>query len=51
VAGDLRYLPRYLSEFSYRFNRRIDLTALVPCLIVAAVRTPPLGYRLATFDA
>lgn len=46
----LKYLQRYLSEFCYRFNRRFDLNALVPRLIVAAARTPPLSYRLATLD-
>jgi transposase-like protein len=46
-----KYLQRYLSEFCYRFNRRFDLAALVPRLIVAAARTPPLTYRLATLDA
>ena len=46
-----KYLQRYLSEFCYRFNRRFDLAALVPRLIVAAARTPPLSYRLATLDA
>ena len=44
-------VQRYLSEFCYRFNRRFDLAALVPRLIVAAARTPPLTYRLATLDA
>ena len=46
-----KYLQRYLSEFCYRFNRRFDLAALVPRLIVAAAQTPPLSYRLATLDA
>jgi len=46
-----KYLQRYLSEFCYRFNRRFDLAALVPRLITAAARTPPLSYRLATLDA
>lgn len=46
-----KYLQRYLSEFCYRFNRRFDLTAQVPRLIVAAAHTPPLTYRLATVDA
>ncbi|MGH8112120.1 MAG: IS1595 family transposase, partial [Rhodanobacteraceae bacterium] len=35
----------------YRFNRRYDLEALVIRLVVAAARTPPLTYRLATVDA
>lgn len=46
-----KYLQRYLSEFCYRFNRRFELAALVPRLIVAAARTPPFPYRLATVDA
>jgi ribosomal protein L37AE/L43A len=46
-----KYLQRYLSEFCYRFNRRFELAAMVPRLLYAAVRTPPLPYRLATLDA
>jgi transposase-like protein len=46
-----KYLQRYLSEFCYRFNRRFDLAALVRRLVIAAARTPPLSYRLATMDA
>ncbi len=46
-----KYLQRYLSEFCYRFNRRYDLEPLVVRLVVAAARTPPLTYRLATVDA
>ncbi|WP_082823626.1 MULTISPECIES: transposase [unclassified Rhodanobacter] len=46
-----KYLQRYVSEFCYRFNRRFDLAVLVPRLIVAAARTPPLSYRLATLEA
>lgn len=41
-----KHLPRYLAEFSYRFNRRFDLAALLPRLAVAAARTPPMPYRL-----
>lgn len=40
-----------MSEFYYRFNRHFDLAALVPRLIYAAARTPPLPYRVATLDA
>lgn len=43
-----QHLPRYLAEFSYRFNRRFDLHALMPRLARAATATPPLPYRLAT---
>jgi len=46
-----KYLQRYLSEFCYRFNRRFELAALVPRLVHAAARTPPLPYKLATLDA
>ena len=46
-----KYLQRYLSEFSYRFNRRFTLDAIVARLLFAAARTPPLPYALATLDA
>jgi ribosomal protein L37AE/L43A len=39
-----KYLQRYLSEFCYQFNRRFDLAALIPRLLCAAVRTPPLPH-------
>jgi hypothetical protein len=42
-----QHLPRYyLAEFCYRFNRRFDLAAMLPRLGFAAVRTPPMPYRL-----
>jgi len=40
------HLPRYLAEFSYRFNRRFQLEEMIPRLGYAAVRTPPMPYRL-----
>lgn len=43
-----KHLPRYLAEFSYRFNRRFALHDLMPRLARAATTTPPLPYRLAT---
>jgi hypothetical protein len=43
-----RHLPRDLAEFRYRFNRRYQLAAMLPRLGVAAVRTPPMPYRLLT---
>ncbi len=46
-AFNAKHLPRYLAEFSYRFNRRFDLKELVPRLAYVALRTPPLPYRLA----
>ena len=42
-----KHLPRYLAEFSYRFNRRFALADLMPRLAFAATHTPPLPYRLA----
>ena len=47
-----KHLERNPSEFCYRFNRRFDLAAaLVPRLVAAAARAPPLGYWLATLGA
>lgn len=40
------HLPRYLGEFCYRFNRRFNLTELLPRFMSVAVRTPPMPYRL-----
>lgn len=37
-----KYAARYLAEFSYRFNRRFDLAAMLPRLLRAAVVTKPL---------
>jgi ribosomal protein L37AE/L43A/transposase-like protein len=45
-AINTKHVPRYLAEFEYRFNRRYDLAAMVPRLTWAAVRTPPMPYRL-----
>lgn len=42
-----KHLPRYLAEFSYRFNLRFKLADLVPSLAYAATMSPPLPYRLA----
>ncbi len=41
-----KHVPRYLAEFEYRFNRRYDLSAMIPRLTWASVRTPPMPYRL-----
>jgi hypothetical protein len=46
-ATRAKHLPRYLAEFSHRFNRRFDLAALMPRLAVAAVRASRMPYRLA----
>lgn len=42
----LKHLPRYLAEFSYRFNRRFDLASMLARLATAAAQTPPMPYRL-----
>lgn len=34
-----KYPHRYLGEYQYRFNRRFDLAAMLPRLLVAATRT------------
>ncbi len=41
-----KHVPRYLAEFEYRFNRRYDLAVMMPRLGYAALRTPPMPYRL-----
>ena len=41
-----KHVPRYLAEFEYRFNRRFDLTAIIPRLAWASVRTAPMPYSL-----
>lgn len=43
-----KHVPRYLAEFQYRFNRRIDLASMIPRLAYIAVRTPPMPVRLLT---
>ena len=41
-----KHLPRYLSEFCYRFNRRFDLSQMLARFMSIAVRTAPMPYRL-----
>nr|MBP9655739.1 transposase [Rhodocyclaceae bacterium] len=41
-----KHLPRYLAEYSYRFNRRFDLASMLARLAAAAAQTPPMPYRL-----
>ena len=41
-----KHLPRYLAAFCYRFNRRFELSAMLPRLAYRAVRTPPMPGRL-----
>ena len=33
---------RYLASFAWRYNRRFQLTSLIPRLVHSAVRTAPL---------
>lgn len=40
-----KHLPRYLAEYTYRFNRRFDLASMIGRLGHAAVFTPPMPYR------
>lgn len=50
----LKYAHRYLAEAAWRFNRRFDLAALVPRLLVAAARCKPwpdTRLRYAPVDA
>ena len=45
-----KYAHRYLGEYQYRFNRRFDLTTILPRLIYAAANTgscPERWLRLA----
>ena len=36
---------RYLASYAWRFNRRFQLTSLIPRLVHSAVRTNPLPYH------
>ena len=41
-----KHFSRYLSEFCYRFNRRVDLRQLISRFSYVALRTPPIPQRL-----
>lgn len=41
-----KHAQRYLADYQYRFNRRANLSALIPRLAFAALRTPAMPYRL-----
>lgn len=41
-----KHVPRYLAQFQYRFNRRYTLAEMIPRLVWAALRTPPMPYKL-----
>jgi transposase-like protein len=40
-----KHLPRYLAEFSYRFNRRFSLEDMLPRFAFIALRTPPMPNK------
>ena len=46
-----KHANRTLAEFEYRFNRRFDLTTIIPRLAYASVRTPPFPRRFAVMAA
>jgi hypothetical protein len=41
-----KHVPRYLAEYTYRFNRRYDLASMIERLTWVGLRTPPMPYRL-----
>lgn len=41
-----KYAQRYLADYQYRFNRRFDLTQLMPRFLFVALRTPPMPEKL-----
>lgn len=45
-AFSANHIPRYLAEFQYRFNRRYDLSAMIPRLLHASIATPPMPKKL-----
>lgn len=45
-AVSKKHTPRYLAEFEYRFNRRMDLPSMIERLAYVSLRTPPMPYRL-----
>jgi len=45
-----RYAARYLAEFAYRFNRRFDMSSMIPRLLRAAILTKPQTLRLLRFS-
>ncbi len=45
-AVSKKHTPRYLAEFEYRFNRRMDLPSMIERLVYVGLRTPPMPYRL-----
>jgi len=46
-----KHLPRYIAEFTYRFNRRFDLAGMVESLGTAALLMPPIPDRFVNWLA
>jgi len=44
-AINWKRLPRYLAEFSYKFNRRYHLESMIERLTFASLITPPMSAR------
>ena len=45
-AIHLKHLPRYLAEFSFKFNHRFHLESMITDLAMASLRTAPMPQRL-----
>ena len=45
-AIHLKHLPRYLAEFSFKFNHRFHLESMITDLARASLRTAPMPQRL-----
>lgn len=43
AIGFAKYAHRYLAEFQYRFNRRLDLSIIFKRLAIVATRTSPMN--------
>lgn len=41
-----KHLPRYLSEFCFKFNRRFNLEKMIEQLIFSSIQTAPMAQRL-----
>ena len=41
-----KYVPRYLAEFCFRFNRRFELGKMIEQLAQAAVNILPMPQRI-----
>lgn len=41
-----KHLPRYLSEFCFRFNYRFRLEEVLDALLSSAIKSPPMPQKL-----